>query len=138
MSFARSLSHKHLLCCLRDLLLSRLDVALCRLDGRVTNKIFRRHDILSSLVVVGRLRDSEVVTLDVQPVLLKEPFNLHDPFAGLVMALAWWEHFVFVLCIDLLLVGHYGIDCVLVHKDGPPGRLLSNQLELAEAFLVNP
>ena len=72
MSFAGSLFNEELLCCLRDLLLGLLDVALCRLDGRVTNKIFRRHDVFSSLVVVGRLRDSKIVTLDVQPVFLKE------------------------------------------------------------------
>ena len=101
MSLARSLSHKDLLCCLRDLLLSRLDVALCRLDGRVTNKKSRLVDIFRSLVIAGHLSDSKIVTLDVQPVLLEELLQLLDPFVCWVLALTWLEHFVFIVCVHL-------------------------------------
>ena len=101
MSFAGSLSYKELLRSFGDLLLSLLDVLLSRLYGRMSNKTFRRHDIFGSLVVVGRLRDSKIATLDVQLVFLEEFLQLLDPFVCWILANTWLEHFIFILCVYL-------------------------------------
>ena len=115
MSFVGILADQELLSIFGDLFLSLPDVLLCRLDGGVAKEVLHLHDVLAVVVQIGGLRDSEVVALDVQVVLAGEPLELLYPFIGWIMAIAWWEHFVFVLGLNLLLVGQDGLEGVLVH-----------------------
>ena len=107
-----------------DHLLRLFDVLLRSIDFGMAKKARRRYDILGLCEEVGGLRDSKVVTLEVQLMLLGESLKLPDPDVRGILASSCRENHVIIRRADLLLVRQDCIDRFFVDIDGSATGLL--------------
>ena len=104
----------------------------------MADEVLGLDDVLRLLVIAGHLRASEVVTLNLEVVLLEESREEHRPSIGRAVFGSRRVHDIAITSFGFLLVRSNSIDDLLCQLHRALAALLRNELQRVEAPCVWP